>query len=205
MDDRHTTAETADLRKDNGDASRVAALHDLHDFQVADGYPDPRGWDVLTADGVKVGKVHDLIVDTGEMRTRYLDIDLDKHAIGAHDDRAVLVPIGVARVNDDDDKVTLGTLSSTQVAALPPFEHGDITRTYESAVLGGIHGTAPADTGAAADFYTGQHFNDREFFGNRKLPTTTRADEATELHASTHDTQAATRDDVTIARRPDAP
>ena len=190
MDDRHTTAGTADVRNDSGDASRVAALHDLHNFQVADGYPDPRGWDVLTADGVKVGKVHDLIVDTGEMRTRYLDIDLDKHAIGAHDDRAVLVPIGVARVNDDDDRVTLGTLNSTQIAALPPFEHGDITRTYESAVLGGIHGMTPADTGATTDFYGGQHFNDREFFGNRKLPTTTRAD---------------TRDDVTIARRPDAP
>ncbi|MGI8546056.1 MAG: PRC-barrel domain-containing protein, partial [Gemmatimonadaceae bacterium] len=98
MDDRldntydDTDRNTRDNMRDNmgsdnqDDTPRVAALGDLGDFQVAEGYPDPRGWDVMNASGQKVGKVHDLIVDTGEMRTRYLDIKLDKDAIGTDDD-----------------------------------------------------------------------------------------------------------------------
>lgn len=154
---------------------RVAALGDLGDFQVADGYPDPRGWDVMDASGQKVGKVHDLIVDTGQMRTRYLDIKLDKDAIGAHDDHDVLIPVGAAQLDDNDDNVMLASMTEAQLAALPRFEHGEITRSYEDSVLSHMPGhgeTAAAATGAAgagmgADYYATHHFDDNRFFGSR--------------------------------------
>ena len=162
-DDRYRPDETP----------RVAALSDLDDFEVADGYPDPRGWRVLTADGTEVGKVHDLIVDTGTMRTRYLDVKLDHDKLATagtrrDDDWDALIPVGSAQLAENDDEVMLPSLSTTQLAALPVFEHGEITRDYENSVLAGVGGAA---TGAAVttdrDYYDRQHFDDRRFFGRQ--------------------------------------
>ena len=170
-DDRYRPDETP----------RVAALSDLDDFEVADGYPDPRGWRVLTADGTEVGKVHDLIVDTGTMRTRYLDVKLDHDKLATagtrrDDDWDALIPVGSAQLAENDDEVMLPSLSTTQLAALPVFEHGEITRDYENSVLAGVGGAA---AGAAAttdrDYYDRQHFDDRRFFG-RQAATDVNAD-----------------------------
>lgn len=57
--------------------SQIAPLKELKDYKVAKEDPDVRGWMVLGRDGRTVGKVHDLLVDTGAMRVRYLDVDLD--------------------------------------------------------------------------------------------------------------------------------
>jgi photosynthetic reaction center H subunit len=46
---------------------RLAPMHQLDDYKVADGEPDIRGWSVRTADGRVAGKVDDLIVDTQAM------------------------------------------------------------------------------------------------------------------------------------------
>ena len=59
-------------------ASASLPLSALDDFEVAEGYPDIRGWHVASADGQEVGKVHDLLIDVDHMRTRYLDVRLTK-------------------------------------------------------------------------------------------------------------------------------
>src|SRR3569623_190876 len=108
---------------------RVAALSKIDDdFDVAEGTPDPRGWTVRDASGTDIGKVHDLIVDTVAMRTRYLDIKLDKKALNLDKDRDVLVPVGQARLDDDDDRVILASMVGTRIASLPEYTHGDIDR-----------------------------------------------------------------------------
>src|SRR4051812_44061193 len=113
------------------DAPRVAALSKLRDFEVADDTPDPRGWTIFDGTGAVVGKVHDLIVDTVAMRTRYLDVELDKDVARLDDERHVLVPVGLARLDDDRDSVILGSLSAPRLAELPPFAHREIDREYE--------------------------------------------------------------------------
>jgi len=202
MDERHTRASDSNLEDD---APRVAALKDLDDFKVAEGFPDPTGWDVFGADAVKLGKVHDLIVDTGAMRTRYLDISLDKHAIGARHDRDVLVPVGVARLDDVHDHVTLNTLSNAQVASLPPFEHGQITRAFESSVVGALpDGTiARSDT---SDYYATRHFDDRQFFGNRRPATDANrsADQGVAANTIGYDTEVhipLTEEEISVGKR----
>src|SRR5215210_5120795 len=95
-DDRDRDAD----RNRPSDMPAVAALSDLGDYEVAEGYPDPRGWTVRASDGAEIGKVHDLIVDTGTMRTRYLDVRLSSDVANTDDDCDVLVPIGTARVDD---------------------------------------------------------------------------------------------------------
>jgi uncharacterized protein (TIGR02271 family) len=174
---------------------RVAALSKIDDdFDVAEGTPDPRGWTVRDASGTDIGKVHDLIVDTVAMRTRYLDIKLDKKALHLEKDRDVLVPVGQARLDDDDDRVILASMPATRIAALPEYTHGDIDRDYENSLLpnfdeGAIDATSGGDSGAAIgamsgdrsaprsgviadaperDFYDSRHFDEDRFFGNRR-------------------------------------
>lgn len=57
--------------------SRVAALRNLRGYKVAEGDPDVRGWEVAGGDGLRIGTVNDLLVDTVAGKARYLDIELD--------------------------------------------------------------------------------------------------------------------------------
>src|SRR5204863_176352 len=66
---------------------RIAQLSALDDFEVAEGYPDIRGWTVASTDGQEVGKVHDLLIDVDHMRTRYLDVRLTKELAASPSDR----------------------------------------------------------------------------------------------------------------------
>ena len=45
---------------------------DRSDFEVVDGEPDIRGWDVKNANGQKIGEVEELIVDAQEKKVRYM-------------------------------------------------------------------------------------------------------------------------------------
>lgn len=105
----------------DGTPGRLARLEDLDDYQVVDGEPDPRGWNVKTADGTRVGRVDSLVADTAAMQVRYLDVELDRKALRLDEDRHVLVPIGDARLDDDEDDVRLLSTTPAQLLAMPPY------------------------------------------------------------------------------------
>jgi sporulation protein YlmC with PRC-barrel domain len=163
------------------DGVRIAPLSELDDFEVAEGYPDIRGWRVASADGEEVGKVRDLLIDLDQMRTRYLNVRLTKELAAAPGDRDVLIPIGTAQVVEGKDVVRV-PLTAERVGLLPLYERGRLTRTYELEVrrhfsLG--EAAAAAATGAVAGaatrgFYDDEGYDDRRFFGKRRR---TRADE----------------------------
>ena len=117
----------------NEHRDRIAPLSNLSDFEVADHDPDVRGWDVIAADGRKVGEVEDLIVDTSAMKVRYLDIEVDKDYRVDNDNRRILVPVGQARLHDNEDHVHVSSLSSTDVRGYPAHS-GRFDRTYEDRV-----------------------------------------------------------------------
>lgn len=166
------------------DGVRIAPLSALDDFEVAEGYPDIRGWRVASADGEEVGKVRDLLIDVDQMRTRYLEVRLTKQLAAAPGDRDVLVPIGTAQFVEGKDVVRV-PLTAERFGLLPLYERGRLTRTHELEVrrhfsLG--EATAAAATGAAAGgatasttrgFYDDEGYDDRRFFGKRR----TRAEE----------------------------
>lgn len=147
-------------------SGRMGALGDLDNFEIAKDIPDPRGWDVMTADGSKIGKVHELIVDTGALRTRYIDVSLDKRTLRLDKDRDVLIPIGDARLDSAADEVVIDKLTVRQLADLPEFKHVEITREYEATVLPNF-GTAPIEVPEGNDFYIDRHFDDKKFFAPR--------------------------------------
>jgi sporulation protein YlmC with PRC-barrel domain len=145
----------------------VVPMDDLDDFQVAEGDPDVRGWDVIASDGRKIGEVDDLLVDTGAMKVRYLDVDLDDALAG--DDRHVLIPIGYARLNRDDDQILVDTLSSDRLGEIPAYRHGPLTRDYETTLrdtfMRGSSVGGSAGGTAGPDFYTHDAFDEGRFYG----------------------------------------
>ena len=84
----------------NPNIEGLVPLSDAHDFKVAEGNRDVRGWSVRTRDGEKVGKVNDLLVDTNALRARYVDVELDGGLFGSS--RRVLIPVGAAQLGDDE-------------------------------------------------------------------------------------------------------
>lgn len=154
---------------------RVAHLSDLDDFEVADHDPDVRGWDVISADGQKIGEVEDLIVDTGAMKVRYLDVEIEKDFRADNDNRRILIPVGQARLHDDEDHVHVSSLPSTDVRTFPSH-NGRFDRLYEDDInnrfAAGAAGTAAA---TGRDYYSHANFDDDRFYGKRRGTGTSRS------------------------------
>jgi uncharacterized protein (TIGR02271 family) len=170
---------------DNANMDRIVPLDNLPDFHVASGDPDVRGWEVCGSDGKKIGEVDQLLIDTEAMKVRYLDVDVDDSLLAGSNDRHVLIPIGYARLDIDDDRIIVDQLQSSQVSTLPEYNHGTLTRDFEDSVrqpfLGNRRTTGETTSGLAAgaaggiagaeakrDFYAHESFDENRFFGARR-------------------------------------
>lgn len=139
---------------------RLVRLEELKGFQVAEGDHDIRGWEVKTADGRKIGKVEELIVDPYERRVRYMEVKVEREVLNTDHDRHVLVPIGAARLKDDGNDVLIERLPAQGIAGVPAYQRGPITREYETSLreyYGGTVGDNPAD------YYRDDLYSERGF------------------------------------------
>jgi uncharacterized protein (TIGR02271 family) len=154
---------------------RIVPLDELDDFEVAEGDPDVRGWDVISADGRKIGEVDQLLVDTAAMKVRYLDVDVDDDLMeSGNNERHILIPIGYARLDEDDDHVVVDQLQSSQISTLPAYEHQPLTRDYETSIRQSFDtgytaaGTAATSATANDEFYAHDLYDDDRFYGSRR-------------------------------------
>lgn len=215
-----------------GEAAGLRRLSELKGYKVAEGDPDVRGWTVKSSDGRTIGKVDDLVVDTREMRARYLAVDLEKEFATSRSDKKVLLPVGSARLDDRHDDV-LVNLAGTDLASLPAFgSAGAYDRTTERSLRDRFGTTAGTTTGATTgattdrdeDFYRHEAYDDSRFFGTRRegrekdnylvlseerLEVGKEQVQAGEAHVRKHvetehvqERVPVTREEVTIERRP---
>jgi stress response protein YsnF len=70
------------------------------DFEIVDGEPNIKGWDVKNELGELIGEVDELLFDPQSRQVRYLVVDLDRN-LGLDTDKKILVPIGVAELYKD--------------------------------------------------------------------------------------------------------
>lgn len=75
------------------DAERLVRLSDLGSWDVAEGEPDIRGWEVRTVGGRELGKIKELLVDPDAGEVVMLDVDL------SGSDRHALVPLRIVEVD----------------------------------------------------------------------------------------------------------
>ena len=129
--------------------SILRRLRDLTEFEVADDNPDVRGWTVRGSDGQALGTVFELIVELEALKVRYLDVELDRRFQINERESHILLPIGVAALDDDGDNVFVPALNAESVLNYPPYAEIQITREYEEAMLRALS----LETGSGDQFY----------------------------------------------------
>jgi sporulation protein YlmC with PRC-barrel domain len=144
-------------------------LKEIEDeYEVADKHLDVRGWIVLGNRGESIGKINELIVDTEAMKVRYLDVDVDNAVSGDQGNRHVLIPIGVASIDQKDDKVLIPNLDRSMVMKCPSYSGETVTRDYEHTLLTTLSPDYNVRSSSGENFYNQESFNDTKFYGERK-------------------------------------
>lgn len=90
-------------------------VDNLSDYQVHHNDTDIREFDVRLSTGEKIGEVEGLLADVPAKQVRYVEIEIeddiiDRHTAGNYskDDRHVLIPIGLVKINGDRTVSILG-------------------------------------------------------------------------------------------------
>jgi uncharacterized protein (TIGR02271 family) len=142
------------------------------DYEIADGQPNIKGWDVKDENGKKIGEVDELLFDAQSLKVRYLIVDLEGNVLDL-DSRDVLVPIGIAQLHENDDDVILPGVTAEQLKSLPVYNKNEVssdTETKVRNVFAGL-GLAGAAATGANDFYNHDHFNEDNLYQNRNKAT----------------------------------
>lgn len=160
---------TDDMR--GSTTSQLMRLSDMDDFEIADGEPDIRGWDIRSADGRKIGEVDDLLVDTQLMKVRYVEMKLDDDLAPDDDHAHAVFPIGTARLDDDEDEVVVN-FGAEDLRGFPPYTRSELTREHERSLMERLsrtsEGTATTPREEGGDFYGQPYFDDRRPFEGRR-------------------------------------
>jgi len=105
--------------------------------------PDPRGMDVVAADGRVAGQVSDLWVDLAEPRILYYEVALATDNPDGDHLMNPLLPAGFARVKFNRGQILVGSIMADQFAHVPRTASPDqVTRLEEdriTAYYGGGH------------------------------------------------------------------
>lgn len=150
----------------SGEGLHLRRLRDLSDFEVADNSPDVRSWTVRGSDGKPFGEVHELIVEVDALKVRYLDVELSASLHINDRDRHILLPIGVAALDEEGDNVFVPSLTSESVLEYPPYNEIQITREYEEAMLRALNLPLPATR--PQNFYDQPSYNEQNFYQRRR-------------------------------------
>jgi photosynthetic reaction center H subunit len=141
-------------------------LSELDDYEVADEDPDVRGWEVYSSDEKVFGKVEDLIVDTNAMKVRYLDIRVKDDITGV-DDHHMLLPIGLASIDEKKDVIRAGNVETVTILKYPKYEGGKITRDYEDNLRKSYNPEFERKE-EDQDYYNNEYYDDERFYSSRR-------------------------------------
>lgn len=161
--------------KDNRehDRRRLFKLRDLNDYKVSDDDPDVRGWQVVDRDNQKVGEVAELIVNPAQRRVKYLEVAAVNSLSSQRAERHMLIPIGMAVIDEEDDTVRIPEIAYDTLTDLPDYSGEEITPDYENDVVTRLR--RPGESAAAReDFDEGSDFDERKFYSPRKRSVITR-------------------------------
>ena len=113
---------------------RIVPLRADAAFDVSPHDPDPRGMQVVGADGEVGGTVMDLWVDRSEMLFRYLEVEVDADGGG----RRVLLPMNFTRVGQGQVKVK--SILGKHFAQVPGTANADAVTLLEEEKIMAYYG-----------------------------------------------------------------
>ena len=168
------------MASDNMKHRRLQELGES-DFEIVEGQPDIRGWDVRNDRDQKIGEVEELILDAKNKKVRYLVVDLDDNDFDL-DDKEVLIPIGMAELHEDDDDVVVRGIGIEQLESLPEYDEDNLTPDVERNICMALGRTKTSSASSLISendqdqtFYNEEHFNDTNIY-RRRLPSSTTSD-----------------------------
>ncbi len=137
------------------------------DYEIADGEPDIRGWDIKNNRGTRIGEVHEVLFNPSTRKVRYIVAELEPRIFGVAR-REILIPIGLAELHEKEDEVYLPELTLSQLDAAPDYIKDGFNFDREIIALNAFKNEkdAPFDYNEQT-FYEHDHFNERNFYGRR--------------------------------------
>lgn len=137
-------------------------MEELEDYKIADNEPDVRGWDIVDYQKEKIGVVKELIVDIDKEKVRYLDIIATQELSLSGGDRHFIVPIGVAQIDETENRVVVREIDKTTLMSIPNYTGNAVTRDYEFDVVERLRGDR---TNIFEDqFYDNEFYNEENFY-----------------------------------------
>jgi len=118
--DRDRQRDAAGVGPYARDAERLVRLEDLGSWDVAEGEPDIRGWEVRTVGGRDLGKVKELLIDPEAGEVVMIDVDL------TGSDRHALVPLRIVEIDRPRRVVRMDS------ADLTPAEQEAVSEAQET-------------------------------------------------------------------------
>lgn len=137
------------------------------EYEVADKHLDVRGWNLVGSSGEQIGKIDELVVDIEAMKVRYLDVHVAAMAEGEQS-RHILIPVGVATIDQKQDKVIIPNLDHSIVMKCPSYNGHTVTRDYEHTLLMALSPDYDVRARNGGDFYKQESFDDTKFYEKRK-------------------------------------
>lgn len=145
-------------------------LENLDDYKVHHDDIDPRGFTVKLSSGETIGKVEGLLADVSARKVRYVEVEVDDKLINTYQgnqytkqDRHLLLPVGIVRIDADQRSVSVNDVSYNRVSNYPRFnrEHG-YTTGYEIDVNDHLSEYHPSGSTYQRDHYSTDDFRSRD-------------------------------------------
>lgn len=138
---------------------------DHSDYKIAEDQPNIENWKILETSGKKVGKVKDLIFDKDAMKVRYIVTNL-KDGDLLREDKKVLIPIGRAQLDRENNRVVVPGLDRERLASLPTYKKvDDLTRDDESRIRNSFGGTTAVEY-ESDNFYEHEDYDEERFYAH---------------------------------------
>lgn len=123
-------ADTVDVTREGHDL--IVPMRVATEFSVSAG-PDPRGWNVVAADGKVAGTVKDLWVDRADQLVRYVEVQLPQE--GA----VRLLPMTMALLNRDHAQVRVQSILAAHFVSVPQTKQADQITMLEEEKIGAFY------------------------------------------------------------------
>lgn len=137
------------------------------DYEIADGEPNIKGWDIKDRTGFKLAEVDELLFNPSTRKVRYLIAALEARVFGI-ENKKVMVPIGLAELHEKDDDVYLPEITIAQLAGAPEYIRGEFNLQTEISNRNVLKDEENSpEVYDEQTFYEHDHYNERNFYGRR--------------------------------------
>jgi len=139
-------------------------------YEIVSGEPDIRKWKVRSAAGKYLGVVDELLLDRDLNKVRYIVLNMDGKPLNLLS-RKILIPIGIAELDEMDDIVILPTITIEHLATLPTYKKGKLNIESERKIRNIFTRSSVADDEVIVEddiVYDDEYFNDNNLRNRKK-------------------------------------